>query len=125
MPAQDPDEVQQRIERTRAQLAVTIDEIADRVSPRRVARRGVDRIRAAAEDAVDSVASLVTGDAQQLVRGRTTEIEPAPGSVTTDQVVSTDYEVRPVGPPTLLLIGAGAAVAAVGVYILWRSRRRR
>ena len=33
------------IERTRADLAKTIDEIADRVSPSNVARRAVDRAR--------------------------------------------------------------------------------
>jgi hypothetical protein len=33
------------IERTRANLARTIDEIADRVSPANVARRGTDRVK--------------------------------------------------------------------------------
>ncbi|MFD0665593.1 DUF3618 domain-containing protein [Thermocatellispora tengchongensis] len=36
----DPDELERRIERTRAELARTVDAIADRVSPKRVAQRG-------------------------------------------------------------------------------------
>ncbi|GAA2891117.1 hypothetical protein GCM10020220_096610 [Nonomuraea rubra] len=33
----DPDELERRIARTRAELAQTVDAIADRVSPKRVA----------------------------------------------------------------------------------------
>ncbi len=40
-----PDTLVGEIERTRAQLARTIDEIADRVSPSNVARRATDRAR--------------------------------------------------------------------------------
>ena len=43
--ADDPDDIQRNIERTRADLARTIDEIAERMSPRRAARRGVDQLR--------------------------------------------------------------------------------
>lgn len=40
-----PDKIVTHIESTRADLARTIDEIADRVSPGKVARRGADRVR--------------------------------------------------------------------------------
>jgi len=40
-----PEALVSEIERTRADLARTIDEIADRVSPANVARRTTDRIR--------------------------------------------------------------------------------
>lgn len=40
-----PDVLVSQIENTRADLARTIDEIADRVSPSRVARRTTDRMR--------------------------------------------------------------------------------
>jgi len=40
-----PDALVGEIERTRADLARTIDEIADRVSPSNVARRATDRVR--------------------------------------------------------------------------------
>lgn len=40
-----PDALVSQIENTRADLARTIDEIADRVSPAQVARRSKDRMR--------------------------------------------------------------------------------
>jgi Protein of unknown function (DUF3618) len=40
-----PDAIVTQIENTRADLARTIDEIADRVSPANVARRATDRVR--------------------------------------------------------------------------------
>ena len=49
--AQNPDAVEREIERSRAQLAETIDAIADRVSPRRVAERGTGKLRTALESA--------------------------------------------------------------------------
>ena len=42
-----PRELVTEIERTRANLAQTIDEIADRVSPANIARRARDRVRSA------------------------------------------------------------------------------
>ena len=41
----NPDDLEAQIEQTRLQLAATIDEIADRVHPKNVARRGVQRAR--------------------------------------------------------------------------------
>lgn len=43
--ASDPDTLASEIEQTREDLAVTLDEIADRVSPKRVAERGKSRAR--------------------------------------------------------------------------------
>ena len=40
-----PDALVTEIERTRAELARTIDQISDRVSPSRMARRTTDRVR--------------------------------------------------------------------------------
>jgi hypothetical protein len=51
----DPEELERRIERTREELARTIDEIVDRVSPKRVARRSVAKARANAERIIGSV----------------------------------------------------------------------
>jgi hypothetical protein len=41
----DPDDLEAHIEQTRLQLAATIDQIADRVHPKNVARRSMDRAR--------------------------------------------------------------------------------
>src|SRR3954463_6249897 len=47
---QDPAQIQRQIEDTRAELAHTIDAIADIVSPKRAARRGVDQLRGKVEE---------------------------------------------------------------------------
>src|SRR4051812_5003138 len=44
----NPDTIQREIEQTRAELADTIDAIADRISPRRAATRGAQAVRARA-----------------------------------------------------------------------------
>src|SRR3954453_22474279 len=41
----DPDTIQREIEQTRAELADTIDAIADRISPRRAASRGATAVK--------------------------------------------------------------------------------
>jgi hypothetical protein len=52
-----PSELVTQIERTRANLAQTIDEITDRVSPGNVARRSADRVR----ERISQVDPLVGG----------------------------------------------------------------
>src|SRR5438270_9432580 len=42
----DPDAIQKEIEQTRAELAETIDAIADRISPKRAASRGAQAVKA-------------------------------------------------------------------------------
>jgi hypothetical protein len=44
--ARDPDAIAREIEQTRAELADTIDAIADRISPKRVASRGAQAVKA-------------------------------------------------------------------------------
>jgi hypothetical protein len=58
-----PAQIEAEIERTRTQLAGTIDEIADRVHPKRVVQRGRDRLRRRAGEAVGQVRErLVDGN---------------------------------------------------------------
>lgn len=47
---QDPAQIQRQIEDTRAELAHTIDAIADIVSPKRAAQRGLNQVRAHVEE---------------------------------------------------------------------------
>ena len=54
-----PDTLVGEIERTRASLAKTIDEIADRVSPSNVARRSADRAR----EQISQIDPLIAGAA--------------------------------------------------------------
>jgi len=50
VPANSPADLEAQIERTREQLAETIDQIADRMHPRNVARRVLDRARSVVID---------------------------------------------------------------------------
>jgi uncharacterized membrane protein len=62
-----PQELVSEIERTRAELARTIDEISDRVNPSKVAQRTADRVR----DRITRVDPLVGGAAALAVVGVT------------------------------------------------------
>jgi hypothetical protein len=62
-----PQELVTEIERTRAELARTIDEISDRVSPSKVAQRTADRVR----QRITNIDPLVGGAAALAVVGVT------------------------------------------------------
>jgi hypothetical protein len=51
--ARDPDAIQREIEQTRAELADTIDAIADRLSPKRAASRGAKAVKAQVSSVLD------------------------------------------------------------------------
>lgn len=51
--ASDPEELLRSIERTREELANTVDTIAGRLDPKRVAKRGVDAMREGVTTVVD------------------------------------------------------------------------
>ena len=52
--ASDPEELLRSIERTREELANTVDTIAGRLDPKRVAKRGVDAMREGVTTVVNS-----------------------------------------------------------------------
>ena len=62
--AGDPDALVTQIERTRENLARTVDQLADRVSPANVTRRALDRAR---EDFQGPEARMVGGAVAALV----------------------------------------------------------
>jgi hypothetical protein len=127
-----PDQIQREIEQTRAELADTIDAIADRISPRRAASRGANAVKAQVNSVFgggDSAPAAVL-DADPAVAGKTdTQARTrairgvaesgggaayaGTGSYTVNRTLRTDR----------VLLAAGAAAAAVGALILWRSRR--
>lgn len=113
--ARDPDGLERQIEATRAELAQTIDSIADRVAPKNVARRGVQRAREEAALVVQGVKSSLNG----VARGESRRVDPDSGIA--DDVMSTDYRRAPI--PRGVIIGAGVAVVAVTALIIWRRRR--
>ncbi|WP_219462687.1 DUF3618 domain-containing protein [Nonomuraea rhizosphaerae] len=105
----DPDELERRIAKTRADLAVTVDAIADRVSPKRVAERTVSDVKSRAGHLMASV-----GDALGVT--------PRPAQFGDDPDRLWDDE-----PPNLapVLIGVGAVLVVGAAIVLWRRRRRR
>ncbi|WP_084960613.1 DUF3618 domain-containing protein [Thermoactinospora rubra] len=103
----DPDELERRIAQTRAELARTVDAIADRVSPKRVAERSVAGMKQRAADLVGSV-----GDALG-VRPRPVRFGDDPDRL---------WDDRPNLAP--VLIGVGAVLAVGAAFVLLRRRRR-
>ncbi|SEF89792.1 Protein of unknown function [Thermomonospora echinospora] len=96
--APDPEALEKEIERTREELARTIDALADRVNPRNVAQRGVARLKQEAGQVASTVGAMVAP-----AHGEDGE----PGQV--------DRRV--------VAVGVGAVVF-VTVFVLWRRGRR-
>ncbi|GAA3763527.1 DUF3618 domain-containing protein [Salinactinospora qingdaonensis] len=122
----DPAIVQAEIERAQQRLVVALDEIVDRTSPKRVARRQWQHVRDSGGHLLEEVRALIAGE--EAVRVDRSEVEPSEGAVMLkgdSQAVST-YRSRGAGPPAAVVAGVGAGVAvAVGAVVLWRRRRRR
>ena len=107
----NPDAIQREIEQTRAELAGTIDAIADRLSPKRAASRGASAVKAQ----VSSVLGHSNGHA-----GAAPVLDAAPSAAYTG---TTSYEVNRQLRVDRVLLAVGAAAALAGGFILWRSRR--
>jgi hypothetical protein len=91
----DPAVIEREIERTREDLARSIDLLAERLSPKRVAQRGVAKAKEEAGNVVTDIGAMVRR-------------EPAD-------------RVSPLTGP--VLIGAGLLVTGVAVRLLLRRRR--
>jgi transcription initiation factor TFIIIB Brf1 subunit/transcription initiation factor TFIIB len=99
--ARDPETLEREIARTRAELARTIDALADRVNPKNAVRRSVSRLK----DEVDQVAAAV-------------------GSIVTPAGEEGEEPRRLAGGRTIgVAVGAGV-VLSVTAAVLWRRRRR-
>jgi hypothetical protein len=102
----DPDAIAAEIEQTRAELAETIDAIADRISPKRAASRGAQAVKAQ----VSSARSRLEGEPGP-------RSDPGPG-----------LAAGPPGGAASPLAAVTPKVAAAGValvVVLWLIRRRR
>ncbi|WP_250287192.1 MULTISPECIES: DUF3618 domain-containing protein [unclassified Frankia] len=121
---QDPAAIQQQIENTRAELAVTLDAIADLVSPRRVAERTGEQIRGRVAELRQKVIANGFG---------------GPPAITTDSTATGNGYGTPAdrrelsagldaGPVVQRVIRWNRVAAAGGVLVLLvgvRRRRRR
>jgi hypothetical protein len=127
----DPDSIQKEIEQTRAELAETIDAIAERISPKRAAARSASAVKAQVSAVFGS-----NGSAPAAV------IDAPPGAVAKVDTAARRREIQSVAETgggtaytgtseyavarrlrierVLLVTGIAAAVA--GAVILWRSR---
>jgi hypothetical protein len=109
---QDPAQIQRQIEDTRAELAQTVDAIADIVSPKRAARRGVAQLRVKVEELKAQISGPEGSDGQrQLPPGMSAQLH---GS-------STYGTKRTVRWDRVAMVGGGAFV----LLLLIRRRRNR
>ena len=134
----DPDTIQREIEHTRAELADTIDAIADRISPRRAASRGATAMKS-------TVSGLLggNGNSSANVSGPASVLDAGPAAAGKVDTAGRPRAVQSVAKRgggaaytgtsefsvnrrlrvdrVLLTVGVAAAVA--GAVVLWRSRR--
>jgi hypothetical protein len=104
--SRDPDAIAREIEQTRAELADTIDAIADRISPKRAASRGAQAVKAQVASAREKVAG-----------------DPTPPS---DSAAATGAAAEPSEASNpLAAIAPKAAVAGVVLLIVVFLLRRR
>ncbi|MEV0661076.1 DUF3618 domain-containing protein [Actinomadura luteofluorescens] len=98
--SRDPEALEREIERSRQQLARTIDELAERVNPKNVAQRGAERLKEEADQVAKALGAMV----------RPSEGEDGEGG---------QIDKR------LVLAGVGAAVIVTALVLRRRRRRRR
>jgi Protein of unknown function (DUF3618) len=98
-PKADPEQIAADIERTREELAETLDAIAEKVSPKRVAKRTTKKVADAVKDTAHDAAEAVkdtASSAKDKVTGAGTTAKPA-GDWAPDP--GPDSVTAPVGVP--------------------------
>jgi hypothetical protein len=95
--ARDPEALELEIMRTREELARTVDALADRLSPRKAARRGVVRVKEEAGQVAVAIGAI-SGSRE-------------PGESNGGRRAAA------------LVVGAGVAISVTAV-LLWRRKRR-
>jgi Protein of unknown function (DUF3618) len=127
----DPDSIQKEIEQTRAELAETIDAIADRISPKRAASRGAQAVKAQVSAVLGSnaaapaaVLDAPAGDASKVdSAARQRSIASVAGSGGgTAYTGASEYAVSRRLRVDRVLLATGVVAAVAGAVILWRSR---
>ncbi|MCW2944822.1 MAG: hypothetical protein JWR24_1539 [Actinoallomurus sp.] len=92
----DPEAIEREIERTREELARSIDLLAERLNPKHAAKRGMAQAKEEAERVAEDIGAIIRQERQDRPRSPLT------------------------GP---VLIGAGLAVTVVALRLLvWRRR---
>jgi hypothetical protein len=96
--ARDPEALEREIERTRAELARTIDALAERINPKNMASRSLARVKEEAEHVAAAVGTIITA--------------PDPED---DGAIARRK--------TAILVGAGVGLTMT-VLVFWRRARR-
>jgi hypothetical protein len=110
----DPAEIQQQIEQTRAELASTVDAIADRVSPKRVAARTKVTIK----EKVDDLRSR--GTVPALEGGASAGQDTLPARVASQLREAKRTGGRSVRWDRVAMVGGG--IALIAVFLRRRGR---
>ena len=132
-PSNDPDRLAADIERTREELAETLDAIAEKVSPKRVAKRTTKRVATAvkdtAHDAATSVKDTAVSAKEKVTGGSAAQVEAPTVPTTSYAAPGAPYPVTPfttysssgsVFKPQYVAAGVLAALLA---WLLLRKRR--
>ncbi len=121
--ASDPEELLRSIERTREELANTVDTIAGRLDPKRVAKRGVDAMR-------DGVTTVIDGARVKLHLGAETPETPVadstqPSSNGSGAATARFAQIAPVVKrvPKPAAGGMAALLALAAIMAVRRARR--
>jgi hypothetical protein len=132
----DPDTIQREIEQTRAELADTIDAIADRISPKRAASRGAQAVKTQVSAVFSGHGGAGPGGAPASVLdappGAATKVDTEARRRSIEAVAregggaayagTTEFSVSRQLRTDRVLLLAGAVAAVTGVVILWRAR---
>ncbi len=128
-----PDAIQREIEQTRAELAETIDAIAERISPKRAASRGAQAVKSQVSSVLGGngnapSAVLDAGSAEAAAAdagaGRHRAVEEiAAANAGSTYTGTTSFTVARTLRVDRVLLAVGAAAAVAGAIVLWRARR--
>jgi hypothetical protein len=122
--ASDPEELLRSIERTREELANTVDTIAGRLDPKRVAKRGVDAMRDGVTTVIDGArVKLHLGPEQGAVS--TAAQSPQPASNGSSAAQARFAQIAPVVKrvPKPAAGGMAALLALAAIMAVRRARR--
>jgi hypothetical protein len=129
----DPEELLRSIERTREELALTVDTIAGRLDPKLAARRGFGKVKSGVTGVVDGarvklhlgqehrLAHFSDGQTQSRDRYRADRVLASASAATKKTIANVAPTVQQLPKP---VIGGGlAALLALAAVVAWRRRR--
>jgi hypothetical protein len=117
--SRDPGAIEREIEETRAELARTVDLIAERLSPKRAASRGVTTVREGIEDANGNGSA----DGHGSTSDDTATFEPREPREIHAVPVSSGLTLQRTLRKDRVAMAAGAVAAVVALIVVLKRRR--